>query len=86
MPNPTKIILDLNQKVTDKNLYNKYDVILDIGNTEHIFDINTVLNNYNIMLKMKGYIIHMLPSNNYVDHGYYQFSPKLFFSLQVIHL
>ena len=37
-----------------------------------------VLENYNKMLKPNGRIIHVLPSNNYIDHGFYMFSPTLF--------
>ena len=72
------ILLDLNILLDNKVLLNKYDFIVDIGNTEHMFNIPIVLKNYELMLKQNGYILHMLPSNNYVDHGYYQFSPKLF--------
>lgn len=68
---------DLNTDVPD-NLYNKYDLIFDGGATEHIFNVPKVLENYNKMLKAGGRIIHALPSNNYVDHGFYLFSPTLF--------
>jgi len=31
------------------------------------------------MLKPGGIVIHVSPSNNHVDHGFYQFSPTLFY-------
>tara|TARA_S200000501_G_scaffold373465_1_gene420648 strand:- start:1173 stop:1676 length:504 start_codon:yes stop_codon:yes gene_type:complete len=30
------------------------------------------------MLKVGGRVIHMLPSSNWVDHGFYMFSPTIF--------
>ncbi len=68
---------DLNTNVPE-NLYNKYDLIFDGGSTEHIFNVPKALENYNKMLKIGGRIIHALPSNGLVDHGFYMFSPTLF--------
>lgn len=72
------IVHDLNEDVSDK-MHNKYDMILDFGTSEHIFNFPKVLENYNKMLKVGGRIIHGLPSSNYVDHGLYMFSPTLFY-------
>ena len=72
------IIHDLNVDISPE-FYNKYDLILDGGTSEHVFNIPKVLENYNRMLKAGGLIIHGSPSSNYVDHGFYMFSPTLFF-------
>lgn len=71
------IIHDLNIDVPDK-LHNKYDLIFDGGSSEHIFNLPKVLENYNKMLKTGGGLIHALPSSNNLDHGFYMFSPTLF--------
>ena len=68
---------DLNVDVPAR-LHNKYDLIVDVGTSEHIFNFPKVLENYNKMLKVGGRIIHGLPSSNHVDHGFYMFSPTLF--------
>jgi hypothetical protein len=34
-----------------------------------------------MLLKPGGQILHILPANNYCGHGFWQFSPELFFSL-----
>ena len=70
-------VFDLNEPVPD-HLHNKFDVIVDMGTIEHIFNISQVLKNLHDMLKEGGRIIHMLPSSNWVDHGFYMFSPTLF--------
>jgi len=71
------IIHDLNVDVPEK-LHNKYDLIFDGGSSEHIFNLPKVLENYTKMLKVGGRLIHLLPSSNNVDHGFYMFSPTLF--------
>ncbi|MDP3791614.1 MAG: class I SAM-dependent methyltransferase [Candidatus Omnitrophota bacterium] len=71
------IIHDLNKDVP-VNLHGKYDLIFDGGTSEHVFNLPKVLENYHKMLKAGGRIIHFLPSTNCVEHGFYMFSPTLF--------
>ncbi|GJL53170.1 MAG: hypothetical protein NPIRA02_03020 [Nitrospirales bacterium] len=70
-------IWDLNTPVPE-SLHNQYDVIFDGGTSEHIFHIPNVLRNIHYMLKENGKIIHFSPTHNYVDHGFYMFSPTLY--------
>ena len=44
-----------------------------------MFHVPNALANLNAMLKPSGAILHVLPCNNWVDHGFYQFSPTLMF-------
>jgi hypothetical protein len=74
--NPT-FVLDLNHPVPEE-LHNRFDVVLDGGTMEHIFNIPAVLANIHAMLKVGGRAIHITPSSNMVDHGFYSFSPTLF--------
>ena len=57
----------------------KYDVIFDGGTAEHIFNFPQVLKNIHDLLKLGGIIIHASPSHNHVDHGFYMFSPTVFY-------
>lgn len=72
------IIHDFNTPVPQR-LYNAFDLIIDSGTIEHIFDMRQALINISLMLKPGGRIIHMTPTNNYVQHGFYQISPTLYF-------
>lgn len=72
------IMHDLNKDVSDA-LHDKYDLIFDGGTSEHIFNLPKVFENYNKMLKVGGRMIHSSPSSNYTDHGFYMFSPTLFY-------
>jgi len=71
-------IEDLNRPIPDM-LHNKFDVIYDGGTFEHVFHIPQAFSNVHAMLKTGGKVIHATPVFNYVDHGFYSFSPGLFF-------
>ena len=70
------IIEDLNVPIK-KKYYNNFNLIYDGGSLEHVFNISEGLQNLNKMLKPNGYIMHLLPCNNYIDHGFYSISPTL---------
>jgi SAM-dependent methyltransferase len=70
--------LDLNQPVAE-SFREKYDAIFDGGTLEHVFNFPVALKNIHTMLKPGGLIIHASPSHNHVDHGFYMFSPTVFY-------
>ncbi len=72
------LLLDLNHPVPDAQA-GQFDVILDIGTLEHLFDVPTALANMAKMLKTGGELILMIPASNAIDHGFYSFSPTLMF-------
>ena len=72
------IICNLNVDIPDE-LHDKFDIIYDGGSTEHMFNVPKAFENYNKMLKVGGLVIHSLPSTGCLDHGFYMFSPTLFF-------
>jgi hypothetical protein len=59
----------------------QYDTVFDGGCLEHIYNVPQALVNISNACKVGGQIIHIVPANNYCGHGFYQFSPELFFSL-----
>jgi hypothetical protein len=72
------IVFDMNKPKTPADLVNQWDVVFDGGTIEHIFHIPNVMANIFRFLKIGGRIIHMAPSSNHMDHGFYMFSPTLF--------
>jgi SAM-dependent methyltransferase len=58
-----------------------YDAVLDFGCLEHVFDFPTAWRNCADLCKVGGHVLHSLPANNLAGHGFYQFSPELFFNL-----
>jgi hypothetical protein len=71
-------IHDLNQPVPEA-LRQRFDLVYDGGTTEHCFSVAECLGNAVRLLRQGGRVIHHLPLNNWVDHGFYQLSPTLFF-------
>lgn len=73
-----KIIHDL-QKPISKNFHNFFNLIIDVGTIEHIFDIKSVLFNIAKITKIGGYVLHLSPTHNFINHGFYQLSPTFFY-------
>jgi hypothetical protein len=71
-------IADLNKPLV---IESGYDTVIDCGSLEHIYNAPEALKNLSLMCAEGGRILHVLPSNNYCGHGFWQFSPELFFSL-----
>ena len=71
-------IADLNSPVSDE-LAERFGLIIDGGMFEHVFDLKQAFINVNRMLKPGGRVIHMNPATNFLEHGFYQFSPCLFY-------
>jgi len=72
------VIHDLNDPSVPVHLLNSFDLVLDAGTLEHVFDIPCALRNLCKMTREGGRIIHISPVSNCVDHGFYSFSPTLF--------
>lgn len=71
-------LVDLNGPLPE-HLAGRFDLILDDGTLEHVFDTRQALHNVVNMLSVGGRVIHMSPASNCFEHGFYQFSPTLFF-------
>jgi hypothetical protein len=74
------IIFDLNQPETPPELAGRWDMVFDGGTIEHVFHMPNVFANIFRFLKVGGRIVHMAPSANHMDHGFYMFSPVLFWN------
>lgn len=74
------IIHDMNLPLPSQ-VVGHYDTVVDGGCLEHIYNVPQALLNCSSLCKPGGQILHMLPANNCCGHGFWQFSPELFFSL-----
>lgn len=59
----------------------RYDAVLDFGCLEHVFNFPVAWRNCVDLCRVGGHVLHALPANNLSGHGFYQFSPELFFNL-----
>jgi len=55
-----------------------YDWVIDGGTLEHVFHFSTALANAMRAVRTGGRLILFTTANNYCGHGFYQFSPELF--------
>jgi hypothetical protein len=74
------IIHDLNKPIGNE-LKNKYTAVIDGGTIEHVFNFPVAIKNAMEMLKVGGHYIGITPVNNTMGHGFYQYSPELFFNI-----
>ena len=72
------ILHDLNKPVGDE-LKGKFTFVLDGGTTEHVFNFPTALANAMEMVEPGGHLVIITGGNNFLGHGFYQFSPELFY-------
>jgi hypothetical protein len=74
------VIHDLNMPVTE-NLKSKFTCVVDGGTIEHIFNFPVAIKNCMEMIAPGGHYIGITPANNQMGHGFYQFSPELYFRI-----
>jgi len=74
------ILHDMNQPLP-RELCNKWDTVIDGGSLEHIYHFPQAMDNCSRLCRTGGQIIHFVPGNNFLNHGFYQFSPDLFYQL-----
>ena len=71
-------IFDLNDPEVPEEHLGRYDMVLDAGTLEHVFHIPNALRNLLRFTRDSGRIVHHAPSSNHIDHGFWMFSPTLF--------
>ena len=69
---------DLNEPVP-ASWHEQFDLVFDGGTLEHVFNFTTALKNCMQMVKPHGRLVSVTVPNNWCGHGFYQFSPELFF-------
>lgn len=73
-----QIIHDLNEPLPD-DLRGRYSLVFDGGTLEHVFNLPVALANAMELVEPGGHLVSYTPVNNNFGHGFYQFSPELFF-------
>jgi SAM-dependent methyltransferase len=75
-----QVVHDLNLPVPT-HWHQRYDTIFDGGALEHVFNFPTAIRSCMEMLKPGGRFISVTVANNWCGHGFYQFSPELFYRI-----
>jgi hypothetical protein len=74
------IIHDLNEPVPP-SLCDRFSAVYDGGTLEHVFNFPQAVESCMKMVKVGGYFLSTSMANNFMGHGFYQFSPELMFRL-----
>ncbi len=72
------ILHDMNLPIPAE-LKEKYSLVLESGSLEHIFNFPVSIANCMEMTAKDGHLIIITPVNNIMGHGFYQFSPEIFY-------
>ena len=74
----SSIVHDFNEPISDR-FKDKFSVVLDGGTLEHVFNFPTAVKNCMEMVREGGHFLGLSPANNHMGHGFYQFSPELYY-------
>jgi hypothetical protein len=69
---------DLNEPL---ELFQQFDVVINHGTAEHVFNIGQVFRSMHDAAKAGGLLIHESPFTGWVDHGFYCLQPTLFYDV-----
>lgn len=71
-------IHDMNDPLPD-SLKSRFQLLHDGGTMEHVFHVPNYLANCMKLLQVGGFYVGVVPTDQWMGHGFYQFSPELMF-------
>lgn len=72
------LVHDLNLPIPD-SFPKQWSCVFDGGTLEHVFNFPQAIKNCMDLVSVGGHFISITPWNNWGGHGFYQFSPELFY-------
>ncbi len=73
---------DLNQDIdANYNFKNQYDVVINNGTGEHVFNQFSLYKNIHNLTKKDGLMLNILPFLGWTNHGFYNYHPIFFADL-----
>jgi SAM-dependent methyltransferase len=75
----SSIVHDMNLPLWNSrpDLAGKFDLVIDGGTLEHVFNFPVAVQNLMFLVRQGGHILAANPANNLCGHGFYQFTPEL---------
>jgi hypothetical protein len=65
----------------DRALEGEFTVVIDAGSLEHIYNFPVAIGNCMRLISEGGHFLSITPANNQMGHGFYQFSPDLYYRI-----
>ncbi len=73
---------DLNKDISKTYKFDqKYDLVINNGTGEHVFNQYTLFLNFHNLTKKNGIMLNILPFIDWINHGFYNFNPIFFADL-----
>jgi hypothetical protein len=72
------LVHDFNLPLPDE-LKQSYTAVIDLGTLEHVFNFPEALKSSLEAVAVGGHYLAVTPANGWAGHGFYQFTPELFF-------
>ena len=80
--NNDSLLFDLNLIIKDEYNFNKkFDLVTNFGTSEHLINQKNFFENVHNLTNQNGYILHMLPFEGYINHGYFNYQPAFFYDM-----
>lgn len=70
--------LDLNHEIS---LSQKFDISINFGTGEHVFNVYQFFKTIHDYTKSGGIMLHTMPFLGWMDHGFFNFQPTLYWDL-----
>jgi hypothetical protein len=72
---------NLNEPINAQLNQRQFDITLDFGTAEHVFNVYQFFKTVHEATKPSGLMLHGVPFQGWYDHGFYNFQPTFFFDL-----
>ncbi len=77
------ILFDLNAHEPGPALKNKFDLVMNFGTTEHVFNQIRSFQTIHDLTKTGGVMYHDLPMMGYIHHSFFKYDPLFFRSITI---
>jgi len=75
------IRIDLNHDTVPSSLRNKFDLLLNLGTSEHVANQGNAFQIMHDLVHIGGVMYHEVPAGGLIDHGFVAYQPKFFHAL-----
>ncbi|NJD24015.1 MAG: class I SAM-dependent methyltransferase [Betaproteobacteria bacterium] len=78
------LVFDLNKDLREHyGFVETFDLVTNLGTAEHCFNQFSVFKNLHDLCRPGGIVIHALPAQGNVNHGFYNYHPRFFGDLAI---
>ena len=75
---PFTRVFDLNAERLPLRMRGRFDLVLNLGTTEHVFGQQNAFRVMHDAVRPGGHFFHQLPATGFFNHGYFTYHPRMF--------